>query len=189
MERFLVFIALLFSWTCLAATPGNAPILTIAASGQQTQALSIPLSCLSSGGGCPAQVFSLYGGSGTGSGQAGHFFPLYQNGLNGSTSGYRVASGKTAYCFNLTAAASTGGDTFQLVSDTAIIAGGTAGTTTLTAGVYQGGAAGAYVDVVGPTAGVPAPLPGIYTFGSLTYVGVQITASVVYYIHLDCYEQ
>ena len=186
MERFLVFLFAILSFAANAAVPGNAPILTIAAPGQNTQALSLPISQLATG--ASPQVFSLYGGCGTGSGAAAHFYPLYQNGLNGSTSGYRVTSGKTAYCMNVTATSSGASNSFQLVSDTAVIAGGANGTTTLTSGVYLGGAAGAY-PLLTETANTPISIPGVYTFGSLTYAGVQIASGAYYYIHMDCFEQ
>ena len=183
----MTIFGLIFSLAASAAVPGNAPILTIAAPGQNTQALSIPLSSLSGTG--VNGVFSLYGGCGSGSGTAAHFYPLYKNGLNGSTSGYQVPAGKTAYCMNVTVSSSGSNNTFQFVSDTAIIPAGANGGTTLTSGTYQGGAAGAYTLVAAGSAYNLSSIPGVYTFAANTYVGVQIAAATYYFIHMDCIEQ
>lgn len=180
MERILVLLSLL-SFNAFAAVPGNAPILTIAAPGQQTQALSVPLSSLSGTG--VNGVFSLYGF--TSSGVSANFYhPLYKNGT-----AYQVTAGKTAYCFNMTAAATTATSAFQLVYGTGAFTAGGSGTAP-TGAVYQGGQASYYPLNSGATASVPGAAVGMYTFPASDYVGFQNgSASVSYYIHLECYEQ
>lgn len=177
MGRILVVLFSLLSCASFAATPGNAPILTIAAPGQQTQALSIPLSCLSTGG-CPTQVFSLYVGGFSMTGSA--VYPFWKNGAL-----YQVTSGKSAYCVNGTAAASTGSLSYQLVSSTATFAN--AGS--LTGGVYQAGASANDVDLVGANANVPGAVPGSYVFAASTWPGIQSGGNLVFFVHLDCFEQ
>lgn len=179
MERFLVFIALLFSWTCLAATPGNAPILTIAAPGQNTQALSIPLSSLSGTG--VNGVFSLYGGSASTGLTNANFYPFYKNGVQ-----YQVTAGKTAYCFNFKYTGGNANVPLQLVSSTATFAYNAA---SLTSPVYQGGAT-QISPLQGGAANTTVPMPGVYTFAASTFPGFQNnSASVSYGVTMECYEQ
>jgi len=180
MGRFLVLLSLLSSGA-FAAVPGNAPILTIAASGQQTQALSIPLSSLSGTG--INGVFSLYN-AGVNPVTGGNYYPLIKNGAL-----YQVTAGKTAYCFNITAGSNyTSALSYQLVSGTASTAA--AGSSTITGGVYQCGASAAYCQQTGNVTNVAAGIPGVYVFSASTWPVCQpASGSQAYYIHMECYEQ
>ncbi len=182
MGRFLVFIfamSFIFATPVFAAQPSVVPSITIAASGQQAQGLSIPLSSLSGTG--VNGVFSLYGGTGAAL-TADSFYPLYKNGV-----AYQVTTGKTAYCFNATLVSSVTNVYFQLLSATASFTFGQS--SALTGPVYQAGATTKYVNNSGPTASAQVPIPGTYTFGALTYVGFQAGNSQQFQIHLECYEQ
>jgi hypothetical protein len=179
MGRLLVLSFLFAAANAFAAVPGNAPILTIAAPGQQTQALSIPLSCLSSGGGCPGQVFSLFAGNNSMTGN--DYYILYKNGV-----AYQVGASTKAYCVNSTAATTSASDGYQLFSATASFANGAS---SITGAVYQCGSPGLNCTPANSTTYVPYPVPGIFVFGSSTYAGMQPASSAGYFIHLDCYEQ
>ena len=177
MGRFLVLISIFLSLGARAAVPGNAPILTIAASGQQTQALSIPLSSLSGTG--VNGVFSLYawGGGATNN----YFYPLYKNGT-----AYQVGGSTKAYCVNFSSGDTGGNHQWQLVSSTSAITiamsalSGTA--------LYEAGAASSYPHLSGATIGVPTANAGTWTFGSSTYAGVQLNGTSAFQIQLECIE-
>lgn len=182
MGRFLgLFLGLLFSFSAIAAVPGNAPILTIAAPGQNTQALSIPLSSLSGTG--INRIFSLYG---NGSASANnYFFPLYRDGV-----AYATGATTKAYCFNITLNETATGYGVQLISSQAAITYNT--NTALTNGFFQGGASAIYVLNEGSTAYLAVPQPGGYVFGDgvhITYAGFQVASTAaVFYLHMECYE-
>jgi hypothetical protein len=180
MGRFLVLISIFLSLGARAAVPGNAPILTIAAPGQNTQSLSIPLSSLSGSG--VNGVFSLFGGGS--STTATDYYPLYKNGV-----AYFTGATTKAYCFNISYISGNTPSSMQLVSSTAAI---TAGSSSLTSGKYQGGISGTYVNTVSTSATTFVPQPGEFVIGdgvNVTYAGYQPGNSYVYYIFMQCYEQ
>jgi hypothetical protein len=179
MGRILILLCAFISSAAMAATPGNAPILTIAAPGQQTQALSIPLSSLSGSG--VNGVFSLYGAAA--SATAGNFYALYKNG----GTQYQVTSGKTAYCENASVSCGSAGCFIQVVSATGSF-NNTSGP--LTSGAFQGGASAIYPWTNGVTTQTPVGLPGTYTFAPNTFVGFQTqNGTQQFTVHIDCFEQ
>jgi hypothetical protein len=175
MGGILALLLGLISSAAFAATPGNAPILTIAAPGQNSQSLSIPLSSLSGTG--VNGVFSLYMGQGV---TGGDFYILYKNGV-----AYQVPSGKSAYCFNVTAGDSTTG-LFQLASATASFSNGAA---SITGGVYQCGVSGVSCLAAGPTAYVAGAVSSSYVFASNTFPAVDAANGGTLFVHMDCFEQ
>ena len=178
MERILVILAFFFCLSAIGATPGNAPILTIAAPWQQTEAVSIPLSSLSGTG--VNGVFTLYAGQNM---TSTDFYILYKNGA-----AYATGASTKAYCFNNYASSGSTSSTFQFVSSQTAFSNGAS---SITSGTYQGGSNQVGVSTAGNTAYLPAPIPGIYVFGDgvhVTYAGVQVNASAYYSFQLQCIE-
>jgi hypothetical protein len=179
MKLFYALLALLASAPTFAALPAGVPTVTVAAPGSTTGATVISPSMLSGSG--VNGIFSLFSGNNS-TATAGNFYPFYKNGV-----AYQVTGGKTAYCFNITASSGAASSFFQLLSATASFTWNQS--TALTGGVYQCGAAATYCAVANSTVAVPAPYPGVYSFGASTYVGMQAGNSQYYQIHMDCYEQ
>jgi hypothetical protein len=147
----------------------------------------IQLSSAPCGNASSSPCFSIYVGAGFSA--ANHVAPYLLNGTK-----YHVgamSSGSTtvkAYCFDSTADSSVGSNQFQYISDTVTYSTYVA-FSTLTAPLYQGGASGAYVNAVGPTALLSGVVPGAYTFAANSWPGIQGAAANVYTSHLDCFEQ
>lgn len=183
MERFLVVLFALFSLPCFSAVPGNAPILCMAASGQNTQSLCIPLSSLSATG--PSKVFSLFC---SGTGTAGHFYPCYLDGVAYKAGNSTGSGTPKAYCYNFTVGFPLTNNTFQMVSSTNAITYDMSPLTGTTK--YQGGAAAVYPVITGPVAYVPASVPGSYVFDNAAFVGFQgqNAGNGNYQIQLQCSE-
>ncbi len=176
----LLFLLSLISTASFAAQSGAVPSITVTATGANTANVAIPPSDLSGSG--IHKIFSLYvGGS---AGFIANWLVLYRDGV-----AYATGSSTKAYCFDITAADASGSSWFQFVSSQAAIANDTS--TALTAGVYQAGAASKYVNSTGPTAYVPAVVPGVYVFGDgvhVTYAAIQVSVTAQFRVHMDCYE-
>lgn len=130
-------------------------------------------------------VFSLYVGDNN-TLTAGSFYPLYMNGVAYHTG---LNSNKKTYCFDITASSGTASNSFQFVSATGSFTYGQS--TALSGGLYQGGSAAKYPNLVSSAASTTVAIPGIYTFGdgvADTYAGVQVGNSQIYQIHMDCYQ-
>jgi hypothetical protein len=177
-------LALLFSISAQAATPGAVPSVTVSASGANTAQVSIPPSQLVAG--AAQQIFSLYIGAANSG--APNYLPFYRAGVI-----YQVPSGKTTYCFDITAASSqtlggTGPAFMDLISATATFV---SNASSITGGVGQCGAPGgtALCDTIG-TSSVATVVPGVYSFASLTWPGIHTyNYPFTYQVHMDCFEQ
>lgn len=117
-----------------------------------------------------------------------YFYPFVKNGTI-----YQVPSGKSAYCFNITAQDSTTAGTWQLVynSSAASITGTASGSY---AGVtYQSGVSTsssmAYQQQV--SAYNMQSYPGFFVFPANQYPGAQVhhATTQAWIIHMDCFEQ
>jgi hypothetical protein len=180
MERILVLSFLFACANAFAATPGNAPILTIAAPGQNTQALSVPLSSLSGTG--INGVFTLFAGFAFTSNTA--CYPFYKNGVQ-----YQVTTGKVAYCFNIRAGSGNTNGGMTLMSGTATFSPG-ATCSGITGVVYQTGTNIPGANVFGSIANTYYVIPGSYDFSSSTFPGVIANGTgASFFGSMDCYEQ
>jgi hypothetical protein len=179
-------LALFISTVSFAAQPGAVPSVTISASGANTAQVSVTPAQLS--GPCTvassSPCFSLYGYANSSGG--GFFYVLYRAGA-----AYSTGATTKAYCFDITAASSTGSEPFQLVSSHAAITNNS--NTALTNPAYQGGATGTDPSITGPNANLVGVVPGTYVFGDgvhATFAGFQTRAtSITFYLHMDCFEQ
>jgi hypothetical protein len=183
MERFLglILAAVFFTAPVFAAQPGNAPVLTIAAPGQNSGSVSIPLSMLAGTG----QVFSVFCyGSGVG---ASTNYPCFANGGTQYKVGAITGTGSPkAYCFNFngTAFGSTS-QVYQIITSSATFAIGGS----LSSATYQCGATGNLCLNTGSATSVPYTYPGTYTFLNAQYVGVQSASGSNMGISFQCFEQ
>lgn len=113
-----------------------------------------------------------------------HVMPFRKDGVL-----YQVSSGKTAYCFAITIWSAVASIKYQLMSDTVTFANDAlAGS--LTAPVYQGGVSTNYGIIAHVTnSSIPDPYAGTYSFGSLTWPGVQQSTSDMYNLTAVCSEK
>lgn len=113
-------------------------------------------------------------------GTAGNFYPLYKNGA-----AYQVTAGKTFYVTKVCVMAlTTANSTLQLLSATASFA---YGATSLTGGVFQGGASTPATQLplyTGTTAGAYQCYDMSYQFAASTYPGWESGGSVTYSIYV-----
>jgi hypothetical protein len=162
-----------------AAAPAGSPVITGSAAGTNTQSVSISPPMLSGTG--VNGMFSLY--AQTGAWTTNYFYPLLKNGV-----AYQVGASTKAYCFNFTSGAQNGSNgPWQLVSATAAIS---ANSSSISGGVYQGGASQNWAQTTGNNSNQEVANPGFYTFGSSTYTGIQTGGSGTgpYFVHIDCFE-
>lgn len=185
MKTFLSLILALFLPLAALAGNGSGNVSNVVGLiGAQSATTVAPQVIASFGIPAGVSVFSIYAGDWTASVTSGNFYPFYKNG-----SAYQVSSGKTATCFNITMLIN-GSGSIQLMSATASFA---FNASSVTGGVYQGGASGRAVITNGSfTGGIPLTIPGTYQFTSLTYPGYQVGSGSMDrppLVHADCYEQ
>lgn len=184
MVRVLGLISLLFASTAWAAVQqGPVPQVNIGMSSDSSTsapsggtAISINDIFLTANG---SGWFTLSGGGSPGNNNFGPFW------RSDSNTPYQVPSGYTTKCINIKHMANGSNVAFQLVSATAQFA---IGATSLTGGVYQGGASGVLMMLTGAT-GVQRSEDILYNFTQNTWPGWQeLAAATNYYIRLTCKE-
>ena len=175
MKSFLLALFLL-SGAANAAQPGAVPAVSTNAYGTSAGPTNISPSMLTGTG--VNGIFSLHVGDSSNL-VTTDFYPLYKNGVN-----YFVTTGHTAYCW-APLVQGVVGNGFQFVSSTAPIP---YPSTSISNGVFQGGASGKYPNLITASSAYLA-IGGNYQFGSATYAGIQVIGSVVLSIHMDCFEQ
>lgn len=187
----LVFIlSFLGATTAEAAIPGTAaPTIGLGVGGAVISPTSnIPLSNPTGAAGTNA-VFSVYAGGGFTSGNIYHLYGGAGTAGSGSSQGqqFRVTTGKTAFCFNLSALSGTANGSYQLASFTATFADAAASGTGV-GPVYQCGAKDTACNATGAAYTVTA-MPGLYVFYSQTFPAINTTTTqTTNIVHLDCYE-
>lgn len=121
--------------------------------------------------------FTLYMGKG---GTVSDYYILYKNGT-----AYQVTSGKTCYVVGIGMNAPGSGNNIQLISATAPFADGAS---SITGGVYQGGASGNYPVLQG-AAGTWVYYPTTFQFAASTYAGIQAGGTAnPYGVYVICKE-
>lgn len=181
MKTFFLFFALTLPINAFALNgSGNVSnVIGLGVSGPAVTSVNSPGSSIPLPTG--KTVFTIVAGDAQASATNGNYYPFYKNGV-----AFQAGASGT-YCFSVRLIANTANTGTQLVSATASFA---YNASSLTGGVYQGGASGksTYMNSGAGNAQSWIYQPGVYTFGANTYGGFQAQNSQAFAMSADCYD-
>lgn len=187
MRNLILTLGLLFSFNAFAGNgSGNvSAVIGLGAASTATAPSAVPLSNPTGGAGTFA-TFTLIAGDMQNALTSTNVYPFFKTPTASGGTAYQVTSGKTAYCFDASVISGVTNTNVGLITDTASFAfGATVGS--LTSAKFYSGGSGKYTLAASPSANVWTKNPGIYTFPSLSFPGIQAPGSSVVVV-LNCYE-